>query len=227
MTRAREEHMHKARFIIQDEHRSLAAVLHGLLHVADDIASHGSRPDFRLLDAMIAYIEGFPEACHHPKEDAFLFRLLRERAPQAAATLDDLEAQHREGQGRLAQLKQALADYRACIEARAAQTGAHSANDRRWDDINCQVQAAAFLESARSYADFQWKHMRIEEDAVLRLAEKVFTAADWTELEAAFTSHRDPLRGIGADGTDFRALFTRVVTLTPAPIGLGPAREAA
>ena len=41
--------MHKATFTIQDEHRSLAAVLHGLLHVADDIASHGTRPDFRLL----------------------------------------------------------------------------------------------------------------------------------------------------------------------------------
>ena len=31
--------MHKATFTIQDEHRSLAAVLHGLLHVADDIDS--------------------------------------------------------------------------------------------------------------------------------------------------------------------------------------------
>jgi hemerythrin-like domain-containing protein len=218
--------MHKATFTIQDEHRSLAAVLHGLLHVADDIFSHGARPDFRLLDAMIAYIEGFPEACHHPKEDAYLFRLLRERAPQAAATLDDLEAQHREGHGRLAQLKQALADYRTCVEARAEQPDTPSDNDRRWGDISCQVQAAAFLDSARSYAEFHWKHMRIEEDVVLHLAEKVFTAADWAELEAAFVSHRDPLRGIGADGTDFRALFTRIVSLTPAPIGLGPSRAA-
>ncbi len=219
--------MHKATFTIQDEHRSLAAVLHGLLHVADGIASHGTPPDFRLLDAMIAYIEGFPEACHHPKEDAYLFRLLRERAPQAAATLDDVEAQHREGHGRLAQLKQALADFRTCVETRAAQPDGRAGDDQRWSDIGCQVQAVAFLDSARSYAEFHWKHMRIEEDVVLHLAEKVFSAADWAELEAAFASHRDPLRGIGTDGTDFRALFTRIVTLTPAPIGLGPSRDAA
>jgi branched-chain amino acid transport system ATP-binding protein len=210
--------MHKATMLIQDEHRSLAAVLHGLRHVAGDIVRRGARPDFRLLEAMIAYVEGFPEVCHHPKEDAHLFRLLRARAPGIAATLDELEAQHREGQGRLAHLKQALAGFRAGTEAMAG---------KRWGAINSLASAMAFLAAVESYADFHWKHMRIEEDVVLELAEKVLDAADWAELEEAFSSHRDPLHGTSADGQDFRALFTRIVNLAPAPIGLGPSQDAA
>jgi hemerythrin-like domain-containing protein len=219
--------MHKATLLIQDEHRSLAAVLHGLRYVARDIVHRGARPDFRLLDSMIAYIEGFPEVCHHPKEDAHLFRLLRERAPDIAPTLDDLQAQHLEGHGRLAQLKQALAAYRASVDARAAgaQTGAGAGE--HWRDINCQVAAASLLAAVESYAEFHWKHMRIEEDIVLHAAEKSLDAADWAELEAAFAGHSDPLHGIGLTGADFRALFTRIVNLTPAPIGLGPSQDAA
>ena len=218
--------MHKATLLILDEHRSLAAVLHGLQYVARDIVKRGARPDFRLLEAMLAYIEGFPEACHHPKEDAYLFRLLRQRAPEAASTLDDLEAQHAEGRDRLARLRQALADYRASMETTVPAEAAVPAG-RDWGTIKSLTHAAAFLEAVESYAAFHWKHMRLEEDVVLRLAEKAFDAADWTEIEAAFSSHVDPLHGVGASGQDFRALFTRIVNLAPAPIGLGPAQDAA
>lgn len=151
-------------------------------------------------------------------------RLLRLRAPEVATTLDDLEAQHREGQGRLAHLKQALAEYRSCTEA-PAEAGTRARQDR--GGSRCLTAAAAFLDSVETYATFHWKHMRIEEDVVLRLAEKTFDDADWSELETAFSSHRDPLHGVGANGEDFRALFTRIVNLAPAPIGLGPALDAA
>jgi branched-chain amino acid transport system ATP-binding protein len=218
--------MHKATLIILGEHRSLAAVLHGLQHVVRDIVNRGASPDFRLLEAMVAYIEEFPEVCHHPKEDAHLFPLLRRRVPEAAPTLDDLEAQHREGQGRLAHLKQALVHYRACMEAPASLEDG-TASFRKWGNVRRLVNAAALLESVESYAAFHWKHMRIEEDIVLRLAEKHLDATDWAGIEAAFSANRDPLRGVGADGQDFRALFTRIVNLAPAPIGLGPARDAA
>jgi branched-chain amino acid transport system ATP-binding protein len=217
--------MHNATRLILDEHRSLAAVLHGLQYVTRDIVKRGARPDFRLLAAMVAYIEGFPEACHHPKEDAHLFRLLRLRAPDIATTLDDLEAQHREGHGRLASLKQALAIYRECMEAPADVVGV--SGDGRWGGIKCLSSAAAFLESVESYAAFHWKHMRIEEDVVLRRAETAFDATDWAEIEAAFSGHQDPLHGATSTGDDFRALFTRIVNLAPAPIGLGPAQDAA
>ena len=67
--------------IIEDEHRSLAAVLHGLLYLVREIRLRNAKPDFELLGAMLHYIDAFPERFHHPKEDAYLFRHLRERDP--------------------------------------------------------------------------------------------------------------------------------------------------
>ena len=96
----------KAIGIIHDEHRSLAAVLHGMLYLVRDIREHGSAPNFDLLSAMVYYIDAFPERYHHPKEDGYLFRLLRKRHPAAAPVLDQLERQHKEGAAKIRDLEQ-------------------------------------------------------------------------------------------------------------------------
>ena len=68
-------------------------------------------------------------------------------------------------------------------------------------------------------------HIRIEEVEVLPLAERVLTAADWAELDAAFMRNRDPLTHREGDDA-FRPLFKRILMTLPAPLGLGPAMEA-
>ena len=50
-----------------------------------------------------------------------------------------------------------------------------------------------------------------------------FTAADWTELDTAFSANRDPLTGF-EPGDEYRPLFDKILANTPAPVGLGPAR---
>jgi hypothetical protein len=62
--------------------------------------------------------------------------------------------------------------------------------------------------------------MRLEEQQVLPLAEKVLTAEDWAELDDAFAGNRDPLTGHEPEA-DYRALFSRIVNTLPSPIGLG------
>ena len=47
--------------IIQDEHRSLAAVLHGMLYLVHETRDRGAKSDFDLLGAMVYYIDAFPE----------------------------------------------------------------------------------------------------------------------------------------------------------------------
>src|SRR5207253_2337530 len=89
-------HMEAIRIIV-NEHRALAAVLHGMLYLVHEIRDHDDKPDFNLFGAMIYYIDSFPERFHHPKEDQYLYRLLRMRHPQAAPLLDRLEAEHRVG----------------------------------------------------------------------------------------------------------------------------------
>ena len=79
----------KAIRIIQEEHRSLTAVLHGMQYLVRQIRFQLAEPDFALLRAILHYIDVVPERFHHPKEDRYLFRLLRERDPAAAIGADD------------------------------------------------------------------------------------------------------------------------------------------
>jgi hemerythrin-like domain-containing protein len=83
-----------------------------------------------------------------------------------------------------------------------------------------ESRLAAFEEALQRYVDFYLAHMRTEELEILPLAEKVLTEADWAELDAEFSQNRDPLTGHEAQA-EYRALFSRIVCLVPAPIGLG------
>jgi hemerythrin-like domain-containing protein len=188
--------------IICDEHRGLAAVLHGILYLTHEIRDGRGKPNFELLGAMIYYIDAFPERFHHPKEDEYLFRLLRLRRPETAPLLDRLEAEHRVGAEKIRTLEQALARY---------QQGG--------DD-----EFSNFLAVVDGYAAFHWNHMKTEEKEVLPLAEKYLSAGDWEAIDAAFLGHSDPLLGAEA-GAEYDALFTRIVNLAPPPIGLGPERQ--
>ena len=187
--------------IIQDEHRSLAAVLHGMLYLVHQIRDRGAKPDFNLFGAMIYYIDAFPERFHHPKEDQYLFRLLRIRQPEAAPLLDRLQTEHRDGAEKIRTLEQTLARY---------QQGGAS-------------EFPHFLTAVEAYAAFHWDHMRIEEKQILPLAEKFLTPGDWEAIDAAFLGHSDPMLGAEA-GAKYDKLFSRIVNLAPAPIGVGPVR---
>jgi hemerythrin-like domain-containing protein len=191
----------KAIRIIRDEHRSIAAVLHGMLYLMRQIGEQGMKPDFNLLGAMIYYIDAVPERFHHPKEDKYLFALLRIRSPSARPLLDRLTAEHRTGAEKIRTLEQALARY---------QQGGAS-------------EFPAFKAAVDDYAEFHWQHMRSEELEVLPFAEKHLTEGDWEAIDAAFAGHTDPLLGAKA-AAEYDRLFTRIVNLAPPPLGVGPAR---
>jgi len=187
--------------IIQDEHRSLAAVLHGMLYLVREIRDHGMKPDFRLLGAMVQYIDTVPERFHHPKEDRYLFARLRERCPAASPVLDRLHGEHRAGAEKIRTLEQALSRFE------------HGGDAFR----------TSFTSAVEDFAAFHWDHMRCEEQEVLPLAEKHLTPDDWATIDAAFSGHTDPLLGAEA-GAEHARLFRRIVTLAPPPIGVGPPR---
>ena len=72
--------------IIRGEHRTLAAVIDALKHVADEMALGKLTPDSKLLWSIIYYIDEFPDALHHPKEDDVLFPRIRARSHDIDAT---------------------------------------------------------------------------------------------------------------------------------------------
>ena len=78
----------------------------------------------------------------------------------------------------------------------------------------------AFERAADHYVNFYHAHMAMEEEQILPLAERVLTDADWADLDEAFGANRDPMTGHEPEA-EYRALFTRIVNIVPAPIGLG------
>ena len=191
----------KAINVILDEHRSLAAVLHGMLYLVRAIREQKSTPDFKLFGAMVYYIDAFPERLHHPKEEKYLFRLLRLRYPEARQVLDRLHTEHLLGEEKIRDVEAALRRY---------EYGGPEHFDK-------------FAETVESYATFHWSHMRTEEEEILPLARQHLTSADWEEVDEAFAGNADPMFGAKA-GDEYATLFRRIANLAPPPIGVGPER---
>jgi len=185
--------------IIREEHAALAAMLRSILMLLEQSRREGSLPDFAALRAMLFYVDEFPEQKHHRKESELLFPKLRARSPFARDQLDELDADHARGERRIRDLEHALIAFELLGEARRA----------------------AFESAARRYVDFYLSHMAIEEHDILPLAERTLAEEDWAELDEAFSANCDPLTGHHEPQTDYRALFTRIVNVVPAPIGLG------
>lgn len=186
--------------IIRDEHAALWAMLRSIPLLLHEHRRRRSLPDFAALRAMLFYVDEFPEKRHHRKESELLFPKLRARAPQAAGLLDRLEQDHESGERNIRDLEHALLGFEMLGEPRRE----------------------AFEQAAARYVDFYHAHMALEEREILPLAERVLTPADWAELDEAFGANRDPLTGHEPEA-DYRALFTRIVNLVPAPVGLGNA----
>ena len=180
--------------IIQDEHRKLWRVASTINIVADEMDA-GSPVPTPFFHAVFDYIEGFIDHAHHPKEDDFLFRLLRQRSDKAEAVLLQLEANHQHGPATLRALRNDL--------ARAAQG-------------NC----GAFTAALRSYTKNLEEHIRTEERDILPLARQVLLPEDWAIVDKAFADNEDPLFGQQAT-EQYRELYHRIVALAPESVGLG------
>lgn len=183
--------------IMREEHQALAAMLQSMLALIEQARQRGKAPDFGVLQAMMLYIDEFPERLHHTKESELLFPKIREKAPQLAAVLDQLDRDHAAGEKAIRSLEHALLAYQVLGSARQTE----------------------FEDAAKRYVDFYLRHMAVEESQILPAARRLLSAEDWKDIDQAFAAHRDPLTGHEPDEL-FRPLFTRIVNTAPAPIGL-------
>jgi hemerythrin-like domain-containing protein len=194
--------MHKAVVIIQKEHAALAAMLRSILLLLAQHRRDRTAPDFTALRAMLFYVDEFPERRHHHKETDLLFPKLRARTPEHRNLLDQLDLEHSRGEARIRELEHALLAFEMM-------------GDSRRD---------AFEQTAARYVEFYLGHMAMEEKHILPLAQRSLTQDDWEELDDAFSLNRDPLTG-EAPEAQYEALFTRIVSIVPAPIGVGPSKR--
>ncbi|MEO6351983.1 MAG: hemerythrin domain-containing protein [Burkholderiaceae bacterium] len=191
---------HIAICVIEDEHNRLSAVILGMQHFVRAIRKGKKAPDPKVFRAMLEYISEYPHKIHHPKEDQYLFALLRGRTNQLNHTLDELESQHTQGMSQLRALEYALTRYE--LEGAAA--------------------FQPFFDMVETYAQFYSDHMRLEEDVILPAAIRFLMPDDWAVIDAQFAANEDPLAG-SEYKESFDKLFSLIVNITPAPIGRGPA----
>lgn len=190
--------------ILRDEHRALATVLHTWTDLLAQAHARGGAADPAQMQSVVRYLQDFPVALHHPKEELHVFRRLRERTHTVDAELDELERQHVRDRSLVAGLSRH-------VEALAQAS-----------DEAARIGATRTLEAAVArYAAIQWDHMGREEAAILPAAQRYLTEADWAAIDAVF-SH-DPAIQVGGEADRaYHQLIARIVGFTD---GAGAARS--
>lgn len=184
--------------IIRSEHSRIDAVLSCLDRLSAEMEAGTTVPDLAAFDAIIDYMQSFPERFHHPKETEYLFPAVAAVAPELEPTIELLTADHADGEERLTDLSRALE------RVRAGETGAVS----------------AFRQAVAGYVAFERDHMRTEETTVIPRARALLDAAAMAGLHDVFVGNSDPLFGENRQAR-FRALYSRLLDTVPAPDGFG------
>jgi branched-chain amino acid transport system ATP-binding protein len=182
--------------LIKAEHRAIAGMLSAMQALVVRYRGVGSRQDFTLFEAMLAYVENVPDQVHHPKEDAVLFPPLVRRTKQGKQLVDELERDHARGRAMRAALHDAL---------RACRDGAIEGLDRLGLGVD-------------EFAEFHVEHMRKEEEELLPLALTHLTVDEWQCVERAFGDATDPRFSADLAG-DYRRLYQCIAEQMPPPLG--------
>lgn len=192
---------HSSLQTIREEHSSLAAMLQSLRMMLKRGPGNDPQQYFDVLGAMLFYIDEFPEKLHHTKETALLFPRVLKAAPAVREAIERLDSDHEKSEAGVRELQHLLTAWELLGESRRK----------------------AFEDYCTHYLDSYMEHMRLEESLILPEAEKHLTEADWAELDAAFALNTDPLNGKYARDPVYDKLYSRIVGMAPAPIGLGAA----
>jgi hemerythrin-like domain-containing protein len=155
--------------ILLEEHRNIEKLLRVLEHELE-VFDRSERPDYEILQSIIRYFEGYPESCHHPKEE-MVYQKLKVRDPAAAKSVGDVEAEHQVETKRLRRFAQAV-EYILADQEFLRET---------------------FDLAVHDFIDHQRQHMEKEERLLFPAAVKALRAEDWAEIDARLGDRADPL----------------------------------
>lgn len=185
--------------IIHKEHQDLYSVLTCLRLMAKKGKETNAEPiNTAVLHQAFNYMETFLNVFHHPKEDTYLFPVMRERCPEIGSVLDELEDQHRQLPQFLSQMQETLARY----------------------ENNPEAEQQNLCDAIEACCTREIGHMKLEEAKVLAQARDSLSAEDWSTIDAAFAENRDPVFG-DEGNVAYDALFRELVDVMPEPYGHG------
>ncbi len=159
--------MPRAIMILQQEHKSLAKLLVLMRRLANEL-DDGRFPDIELLQEIGEYLSGYPELCHHPKED-LIFQRLQEIHPEILMPELDLPSEHRQLSGLIESYVLSLRDY-----------GGNATGN-------------ALAGTMRELVDSYEHHMLMEEQLFFPISISKLASDDWAAIGYAVSEQDDPL----------------------------------
>lgn len=143
-------------------------------------------PDLLLILDIMAYLNDYPKAYHHPlEEEAIAFMV--EQGLGDAAVSDFIYHQHEE----LAQATKRLSQLFKTVA------------------LDQPVSIDTIRETLGSYLSQSRKHLQAEEDQLFPVMEKVLNETQWQAIAARIPEHKDPLFADDPDEA-FAALKSRL-----------------
>ncbi len=183
--------------ILAREHVALRGVAR-VIKIDAELLARGELKDPAVFGAVVAYLQKFPDKIHHPKEEQFLFRTMRQRDPSLSPKLDRLYREHQDEQ----ELIRAFADAYAAFRPGDASS------------------RAVLVQAATDYADFIIGHIEYENEEVFSHAEEVLLDEDWAEIDAAFVENEQLAAGAKDQEDRVEEMRRRIMVLGLPPMGM-------
>jgi hemerythrin-like domain-containing protein len=154
--------------ILRQEHRNIEKLLQ-VMEQELTVFDRGERPDYEVFGAIVEFFKNYPDSCHHPKED-IIYEKFRTRDPGRAATVADLEAEHREGAVRLRRVTKAIESV---------------LNDQELLRENVDRIVRDFIDNER-------KHIALEEEVVFPAIVAALQPGDWADITLTLADRYGP-----------------------------------
>ncbi len=154
--------------ILREEHRNITKLLR-VMEQELNVFDRGERPDYTVFGAIIEFFKNYPDACHHPKEDV-IYEKFKARDPGRAASIGDLQAEHREGAVRLRHVAQVIDSVLNDQEL------LHESVDR----------------IVRDFIDNERKHIALEDEVIFPAIVETLQPGDWADIALTLADRYGP-----------------------------------
>ena len=154
--------------ILRQEHRNIEKLLR-VLEEELSVFDRGERPDYEVFGAIIEFFQKYPDSCHHPKEDV-IYQKFKARDPSRAASIADLETEHREGAVRLRRVAQAI--------------------DAVLNDQELLRESVDRI--VHDFIDNERKHIALEDEVVLPAIVDTLQPEDWADIALTLADRYGP-----------------------------------
>ena len=154
--------------ILRQEHRNIEKLLR-VMEQELVVFDRGERPDYEVFEAILEFFKMYPDTCHHPKED-IIYEKFKTCDPGRAASVADLQAEHREGAVRLRRVAQAIDNV---------------LNDQ-------ELLRESVDRIVRDFIDNERKHIALEDEVIFPAILDTLQPADWADIALTLADRYGP-----------------------------------